>query len=217
MKRIFVCACANLFFFDCSCTNNEQEKDVLIQSTNEYVRNQVTSKKDCEDILKIVENYLNSIEKYRAAFEQFDSKDLSTKTGHVEIIKRKDENVVKLKYDKPSTGCYSIKNKDSKNIVIFDDVLKEQTELSKKALPFSVFLEQKINFKKIDVRSISVDHDYIYINLAFHGLENCELELAFSENPVKLSRWNIRSKEYGNISVIITEEIEVITKEKRDH
>lgn len=216
MKKIFVCACANLFFFDCSCTNNEQKKDV-IQNTNAYVRNQVTSKKDCKDILKIVENYLNSIDNYRAAFEQFDSKDLSTKTGHVEITKSKDGNVVKLKYDKPSTGCYSIKNKDSKSIVVFDDVLKEQTELSKKALPFSFFLEPKISFKKIDVKSISVDHDHIYINLTFHGLENCELELAFSENPVKLSRWNIRSKEYGNISVIITEEIEVITKEKLNH
>ncbi len=213
MKKVFVCVLASLIFVNCYSSHTEPQISAAQTSCSEYIRHPVTSKKDREDILKMIGKYINSIENYIALFEQFDSKDLSTKVGRVEI-KRKDScNIIKLKYHKPYTAEYSIKNKDNKSIILYDEILKEATELSKKTLPFSVFLESKIDFKKLDVKSISVDHNHIYINTRFHGLDDCELEFAFSEMPIKLSKWNIHSKEYGNISVIIKEEIEVTKKE----
>ena len=215
MKKVFVCVFAGLVFVNCYSSHADPQVSVSQTCNSEYIRHPVTSKKDRADIIKMIEKYINSIENYIALFEQFDSKDLSTKVGRVEIKRSDSCNIIKLKYDKPYTAEYSIKNKDNKSVIFYDEILKEATELSKKTLPFSVFLESKIDFKKLDVKSISVDHNHIYINTRFHGLDDCELEFAFSEMPIKLSKWNIHSKEYGNISVIIKEEIEVTKKEEK--
>ena len=76
MKKVFVCAFSSLIFVNCYSNHTEPQISVSQISDSEYIRHPVTSKKDREDIIKMIEKYINSIETYIALFEQFDSKDL---------------------------------------------------------------------------------------------------------------------------------------------
>ena len=160
--------------------------------------NQCVSKKKEDEIVKLVEKYLNEISEFEAEFEQFMSKTGEVSHGKV-YIKRPD--LIRVEYNAPNPHVVVI---DSKNIHHYDRELKEESVLPKKASPFGIFLNREVSLKNFIVTGISVDHEHIYVQVKPKKQSDQKfLKLVFNENPIELHQWQIVSKSGEEVVVSI--------------
>ena len=162
------------------------------------VQKQKVSENDRNEIIGLVEKYLNSITEFQGEFEQFVSKTGEVYKGQVYI--RRPE-FVRVEYKAPNPYVLVI---DQKNIYSYDSSLKEETVVSKKTSPFSMFLNKNISLRNFNIIDVSVDHEHIYMQLASKKNDGGVLHLVFNENPIRLYQWRIEIDKNHETIVTLT-------------
>lgn len=167
-------------------------------SADDIFIKQKVSAKDKEEIIQLVEKYLNDLSEFQGSFEQFITKTGEVSKGKV-FIKR--PSLIRVEYEAPNPHILVI---DDKKIRHYDRELKEQTEFPKKSSPFSMFLNKKISLGK-NVTDVSVDHAHIYLKLKSSNKdEKSLLHLVFSEAPIRLYQWSVINPDGSETSITIT-------------